>query len=494
MWLELPNYDPYNPLFLSEDQGLEGYLGVESVFIPEGCPVTLESIRRRALLVIFKYSKCENCGPIIPYLAMNYYDRIITKETQVPGLSFDDYEESLTVHSLDLLALCCLTLAWKMRNRNFTIPKLQARQPDLLAIIRRRFHTMEHYILKQLEWEMHIVTPFCFLRYFEPKLDPICSFFRKTTNQIIIHAQSEFFFTSFKPSVVAALALLAASLCLCPTQYSSFYRKLLSEKIITEKQAVTCIPSMVIICKELKLSPERGVLENEQLLISEQAAEAEKLAVLNNLNKLQIKYLSEPASDSEQVATEAEQSETSTSSQRTAVKGKEKVLETTEIRNTTEDRKAMQLDFPLRWTDGLAYGEEFVIFGPLQPDDDEFLLPDQLQGGPMVALRVHNLIGLVREINHYTLDKQQRLIELAPSVLHFLNQLALDDPEQAQVAPDQEEGVPELAQVVPDQGQGDPELHQVVSNQGQDDPELPQVVPVQRQGDTELPQVVPDQG
>ncbi|PON38341.1 Cyclin [Parasponia andersonii] len=407
MWLNLPDYDPYNPFSLSEDQGLETYLGVESLFMAtEIREEILKYVRRRAQLVIFKYSKCENFEPIIPYLAMNYFDRVITHVT--------------SPRYLDLLALCCLTLAWKMRNQNFTIPKLQAIQPDLHAITRKQFHTMELHIFKKLEWEMRAVTPFSFLRYFEPMLDPICSINRITTNKILIHAQSDLFFTSYKPSVVAAVALLATSLCLCPTRYSSFYKELRSNKIITKKQVVTFIPSMVIMCKELKLSPESGLLENKLLLISEQAAAGNSgnfmiNPMLKNLNKLLIKYLSKPALEFGQVATEGEQSEASTSSQRpTAVKGKEKALETTtEIRNEGEDE----------------------------------LVPDQVQGDPVLAQAIRELIDKVRLLNQLPPDEQKLLYESCPDDAQWMNQWALD----------QLRTIHEPAQVVPAEGQGENE-------------------------------------
>ncbi|PON38340.1 hypothetical protein PanWU01x14_313310 [Parasponia andersonii] len=111
------------------------------------------------------------------------------------------------------------------------------------------------------------------------------------------------------------------------------------------------------------------------------------------------------------------QSEAGTSSQRTAVKGKEKGLETTGTRNTAEDCKDMQLDFPLRWTDGMAYLEKFVIFRSLEP---------YVQGGLMVAQWIRDLICEVRLLNQYTPDRQRGLNESTRDVLQEITQLVVD--------------------------------------------------------------------
>lgn len=84
-----------------------------------------------------------------------------------------DYPE----FNLEVLALCCLTLAWKMRNRNFAIHKLvvnffafvfpfsifftcsllfnlfeqQAKHPHLRVITKQDFLSMELHILKKLD-------------------------------------------------------------------------------------------------------------------------------------------------------------------------------------------------------------------------------------------------------------------------------------------------------------------------------------------------------
>ncbi|PON38345.1 Cyclin [Parasponia andersonii] len=292
-----PDYDPYNPHYLSKDQGLESYLSAESSFRAKDYFAYVRNTvgrkwRFRALLVIFKYSKCENFDPITPYLALNYFDRVITTAN---------------------------------------IPEVQ---PDLQVLTGKQFLDMEIHILVKLEWNMRSVTALCFLKYFEPKLDPTCGVHRKAISEIIIQSQNDFKIPKYKPSVIAAAALIAASSYLYPQQSSNFKEKLVSEDIIVKIHLF--VDGMIKMCEQLQLFPKIGVVENEHTV----QATDEK---------------------SGQVADEMQS------------KGTEKALEMTEeIQKLTEYSKHVKLEFPLRWRLGVDYEQKFVIFDrPFQ-----FIVPD----------------------------------------------------------------------------------------------------------------------
>ncbi|PON38344.1 Cyclin [Parasponia andersonii] len=315
---ELPDYDPYNPLPLRADQGLERYSSAESFFMaanPEAyvSNSVLMSLRDRGLLVMYKYSECENFDPIVPFLAMTYFDRCFSREHFAPKLMGDIF-----LHDVELLALCCLTLAWKMRYKTFTVRKLQAEQPDLRVVTRMQFETMELHILETLEWRLHGVTPLCFLQYFEP--DPTWVSRRKTISENIIHSIIAPVFTTHKPSVIAASALIDNA------SGSDPHLILVLEKISKQTAHATE--------QELKSAPESDLAESKQ------------------------------------VETIGEPQNAGINSQNAADQVKEKALE------TIED---MQLNFPLMWGYGAAYVENFAVFRYFEPKPAQEA-PEQVQG------------------------------------------------------------------------------------------------------------------
>ena len=111
-------------------------------------------------------------------------------------------------NSMELFALCCLTLTWKIRNMNFTIHQLQVNllrimttwlssfftyslhvveqveKLELRVVTQKKFETMELNILKKLGWYLCSITPLCFLLY----LDLTCGFHLKTSSETIIQS------------------------------------------------------------------------------------------------------------------------------------------------------------------------------------------------------------------------------------------------------------------------------------------------------------------
>ncbi|XP_062119550.1 uncharacterized protein LOC133834045 [Humulus lupulus] len=214
----------------------------------------------------------------------------------------------------------------------------------------------EIYILKKLEWRMRPITAFCFLGYLEPMfMDyPITRFNRRTINKIIIQSQSEPLFTYLKPSLIATIALLVASLCLCPAKYSSFCHKLVSGNVIAQRQAVIYLPCMVNLCKDLQLSGlSSGISLNDQLLISTAHATFSNFhQLINNkeflcfVYKMLIDHLIFVSKYKEIVANGINNGESSSSSSSSM---------------GLKICKDIQFDFPLRWK----------LSGLLKDDDDE---------------------------------------------------------------------------------------------------------------------------
>ncbi|KAE9590670.1 putative cyclin [Lupinus albus] len=130
------------PTFM-EVEAISHYLEIESSFMPEPTfytnPANLK-IRKLAVSIIAKHWTSQNTDAFVPYLAMNYFDRFASRNPDsVIYLSlffccfhiiyFINY---LFLNSLlnsgfvkdakvPLVAICCLTLASKMRTKSFSL-------------------------------------------------------------------------------------------------------------------------------------------------------------------------------------------------------------------------------------------------------------------------------------------------------------------------------------------------------------------------------------
>ncbi|EXC12071.1 Putative cyclin-D6-1 [Morus notabilis] len=244
------DYDPHNPIPLSEKQGLEQLLAVECSSLPPECYAGsfLYVERELAVTIIFKYWKRENFDPFIAYLALNYFDRFVSTK-RIPRIM------SSEVYDMELLVISCLTLAWKMRSRSFTNPKFLVEQLQPRNIVTEdQYMRMELCILKGLDWNLCVVTAFSFIPYLERKFNLFNRFRRRTINEIIIQSQKDIAVTKFSPSVIASASLLAASKYLYPHEFPDYMDRVLCRTSFREgDQILTCMKSLIKMCDELKL-------------------------------------------------------------------------------------------------------------------------------------------------------------------------------------------------------------------------------------------------
>ncbi|XP_062075925.1 uncharacterized protein LOC133780061 [Humulus lupulus] len=130
--MKIPDYDPYNPHPRSPNADQEARDRFLLFNSPKTAGPGYENFGPVIELRVFAgnimldyYSKCdESFDPVVPYLAMNYFDRVISMQypMAVPAVfgAVDSRKDQV-----QFLALCCLTLSWKMRSTTFTIKKLQ---------------------------------------------------------------------------------------------------------------------------------------------------------------------------------------------------------------------------------------------------------------------------------------------------------------------------------------------------------------------------------
>ncbi|EXC05017.1 Putative cyclin-D6-1 [Morus notabilis] len=306
------DYDPNNPLpDLSPapelgKQGVERFLNAEASSMAASgylddrfAPVW----RERAVIVIFNVSRQEHFEPFIPYLAMNYFDRYISREKKIP-----------------------------------------AQNPELRAVMPWEFLTMELHIVKGLDWRMCSVTALCFVQFFAPYFESTYGFRRRTINEIIIQSQNDYLMSRFRPSVIAASALLAASSFLYAEQFESFLEKIASQIIFRKEEVLKCMENLIDMCKDLRIQIESAVPENEYLPkrkvrageTSEQAAERSKTAAA------EITHRATSEKSNQNAALTSEQAADSKSKQVAVESCKQVAAQKPE--QSTEERKQMAIE------------------------------------------------------------------------------------------------------------------------------------------------------
>ncbi|KAL8131270.1 putative cyclin-D6-1 [Apium graveolens] len=159
---------------------------------------------------------CHKFDPMLSYLAIDYLHRFISTQ---PILAQDGKPWMLR-----LLAVSCVSLALKMRKTEFNLDCIQ--HEGGLMFDKQSVRRMELLILGGLNWRMRTLTPFSFLSFFlsffQLKDPPLTEALQARATQIIFDSQHETKILEFRPSIVAASALLSACHELFPLQFSSF--------------------------------------------------------------------------------------------------------------------------------------------------------------------------------------------------------------------------------------------------------------------------------
>ncbi|KAK4787220.1 hypothetical protein SAY86_011053 [Trapa natans] len=158
---------------------------------------------------------CSGLDRLVPYLSVNYLDRFLSSQ-KLPQTK---------PWALRLIALSCVSLATKMLDVNFSPSDLQVNGGFIFDS--ETLQRMEFLILGALQWRMRSITPFSFISFFVPLFQlqdlPLKQALRARAAEIIFRAQTDINLLGFKPSIVAASALLCASKEIFPVQFSSFH-------------------------------------------------------------------------------------------------------------------------------------------------------------------------------------------------------------------------------------------------------------------------------
>ncbi|KAJ1434636.1 Cyclin-like [Sesbania bispinosa] len=191
------------------------------------------SVRRDVISLISQLS-C-TFDPFLPYLAINYLDRFLANQGQPKPWTNK------------LLAISCFSLAAKMLKTEYSATDVQAlmNHGDGSVIFETQtIQRMEALVLGALQWRMRSITPFSFIPFFSNLFmindTALRQVLKDRASQIILKSQRDLKVLEFKPSIVAASALLYASHELFPFQYPCFLRAISDCSYVNKESVVQC--------------------------------------------------------------------------------------------------------------------------------------------------------------------------------------------------------------------------------------------------------------
>ncbi|KAB2047639.1 hypothetical protein ES319_A13G061500v1 [Gossypium barbadense] len=203
----LTNFNTIPSLFLLESDHMPTLKATDDV-----------CFREEAICLISQFS-CK-FHPFISYLAVNYLDRFLSSKPMPQNKKW----------VLRLIAISCVSLAAKMNRTDFSLADFQGDGGFMFDA--RTIERMEYLILGALKWRMRSITPFSFISFFIPFLklkDPaLRQAIKARAVEIIFKAQTVTKLLEFKPSIIAASALLFASHELFPLQFPCYHKAISS--------------------------------------------------------------------------------------------------------------------------------------------------------------------------------------------------------------------------------------------------------------------------
>ncbi|KAG6532355.1 cyclin-D6-1-like isoform X1 [Zingiber officinale] len=203
--------------------------------------------RRDAVALVLQAQFDCNLDPSVAYLAINYIDRFLCKREI-------SQEKPWIVR---LFSISCLSLASKMKKSRLMLADIQGAKGIIFdgQTVRR----MELLVLGTLDWRMRPITPFSFFRFFvsffTPTQEPLIRALKSHATQIILKTQSEMKMLTFKPSVVAAAALLSAAYEIFPVQFPAFRAAIFSCEFVNKEKLWECSNTMGNLAADVCDSP-----------------------------------------------------------------------------------------------------------------------------------------------------------------------------------------------------------------------------------------------
>ncbi|KAK1360618.1 hypothetical protein POM88_045092 [Heracleum sosnowskyi] len=145
---------------------------------------------------------------MVPYVAINFFDRVISKNRDPPKVLLNKQE------NFTLFIISWHSISSKLRENDFDIYKFLLDRK--MKFGNQGLMKMEMKILHVLDWKMKQTVPFRFVPYFLHFLTLPRGFTRLHVHKIIVWTQADIRFTKFRPSTVAASTILCVLAKLFP--------------------------------------------------------------------------------------------------------------------------------------------------------------------------------------------------------------------------------------------------------------------------------------
>ncbi|WCJ35546.1 cyclin d5 1 [Euphorbia peplus] len=160
----------------------------------------IQFLRPQAVSWMFIYTDTLGLLTQTAYLSIAYFDRFVLQRTS----------RNETIGEVLLVSAACLSLAAKLEQRK--APRLAYYNLDDTGYDSVQIGRMERLVFQTLGWNLILVTPFHYLRYFIFQFSQQTSSIEmvSTTEGLILGLIRDTSFMSYRPSVVAAAATLLA--------------------------------------------------------------------------------------------------------------------------------------------------------------------------------------------------------------------------------------------------------------------------------------------
>ncbi|KAK7257485.1 hypothetical protein RIF29_31500 [Crotalaria pallida] len=247
------NFDSVSCLFLIESDHIPSQNYSQTLNAGD-----LDIFVRREVISLISQLTC-NLDPLLSYLAINYLDRFLANQGILQPKPW----------ALRLLAISCFSLAAKMMSTEYSATDVQA----LVELIdggiifeTQTIQRMEGLILGALQWRMRSITPFSFITFFinlfTLKDPPMGQVLKDRAAEIIFKSQRDIKLLEYKPSIIAASALLCASHELFPFQYPSFLRAISDCSYVNKESVVQCYNVIEDIAAEEEYELSNAILSS----------------------------------------------------------------------------------------------------------------------------------------------------------------------------------------------------------------------------------------
>ncbi|PWA77501.1 cytochrome b6-f complex iron-sulfur subunit, chloroplastic [Artemisia annua] len=239
-------FDPRNPLQkhnVNDQAAIRKYFELEVDFMVSRDYYQQQkfiAIRSIAISYIQKFTR-NYVDAFVPYLAMTFVDRFFSRMNDIPVIYCGEGVE----RNIKMFVFCCVLIACKMcysyfSFRQFLNEHRVAEVKDILA--------MELRILEGLEWRVRPVTAITFLYFFLPLLTTKSEQQSPPFTlipQIIVAIQKDIRFTEFRPSTIAASAILVTSYhSLQPKKHSKFRKEIFRLNLVQQIEVEECFSEL----------------------------------------------------------------------------------------------------------------------------------------------------------------------------------------------------------------------------------------------------------